>query len=191
MSQQELLKTVSAVLDGIGRPWFLTGSMASSLQGEPRATHDSDLVVWLTASDVTSLCDAFPWPRFLLEREAASQAVLHRSMVSLLELETGLKVDFWIVPDEPFDRSRMERRQRVRVADFDLWVSSPEDTLVAKLRWAALAGGSEKQFRDALRIYEVQGSALDQGYLDRWAEALGLMEAMARIRREAAPASPS
>jgi hypothetical protein len=33
-------------------------------------------------------------------------------------------------------------------------VSTPEDTILAKLRWANLSGGSEKQFTDALRVYE-------------------------------------
>jgi len=39
--------------------------------------------------------------------------------------------------------------------DTEIWVSSPEDTILAKLRWANLSGGSEKQFIDALRVYEV------------------------------------
>jgi hypothetical protein len=28
-------------------------------------------------------------------------------------------------------------------------------TILMKLRWAALSGGSERQFTDALRVYEV------------------------------------
>ena len=45
MSQQELLKLVIARLHEAGIEYMLTGSLASSLQGEPRATHDIDLVV--------------------------------------------------------------------------------------------------------------------------------------------------
>lgn len=33
-------------------------------------------------------------------------------------------------------------------------LSTLEDTILAKLRWANLSGGSEKQFTDALRVYE-------------------------------------
>jgi hypothetical protein len=34
----------------------------------------------------------------------------------------------------------------------EMQVSSPEDTILAKLRWAKLLGGSEKQITDALRV---------------------------------------
>jgi hypothetical protein len=42
-----------------------------------------------------------------------------------------------------------------------IWVSSPEDTILAKLRWADISGGSEKQFTDALRVFEVQQGNVD------------------------------
>jgi hypothetical protein len=65
--------------------------------------------------------------------------------------------------------------------------SRPEDTILMKLRWAAMLGGSEKQFTDALRVYEVQHGRLDERYLDRWAATLDVREAMARLRAEARP----
>ena len=45
MPQQALLKRIVEALDGAGSPYMLTGSLASSLQGEPRASHDIDLVI--------------------------------------------------------------------------------------------------------------------------------------------------
>ena len=56
-----------------------------------------------------------------------------------------------------------------------------------KLRWAAILGGSEKQFVDALRVYEVQHGRLDEAHLDRWAAALDVHDALARLRSEARP----
>ena len=43
MSQQELLTDVIQTLQGLGIEFMLSGSHASSLQGEARATHDIDL----------------------------------------------------------------------------------------------------------------------------------------------------
>ena len=68
-----------------------------------------------------------------------------------------------------------------------LRVSCPEDTILMKLRWAELSGGSEKQFGDALRVYEVQHGILDQAYLDAWAVRLGVTASLARLRLEAKP----
>jgi hypothetical protein len=50
MSQSELLKKTIAALEAANTPYMLTGSFASSLQGEPRLTHDIDLVVAITPS---------------------------------------------------------------------------------------------------------------------------------------------
>ena len=64
MSQQALLKRVVEALDGAGIPYMLTGSLASSLQGEPRASHDIDLVISITAGDVNDLLEALlDWVR--------------------------------------------------------------------------------------------------------------------------------
>jgi hypothetical protein len=37
-----------------------------------------------------------------------------------------------------------------------------------KLKWAKLSGGSEKQFTDALRVYEIQYVNLDLSYMETW-----------------------
>lgn len=44
MSQQELLVKVTQVLNELGIDYMITGSMASNMQGEPRLTHDIDIV---------------------------------------------------------------------------------------------------------------------------------------------------
>ncbi|MFB0554036.1 MAG: hypothetical protein ACETWQ_12085, partial [Phycisphaerae bacterium] len=60
-----------------------------------------------------------------------------------------------------------------------------EDTILAKLRWAKLCGGSEKQFTDALRVYEVQYGKLDLDYIEHWAEELDVKSLWKRITDEA------
>ena len=59
MSQQKLLARVAAALRALDIGFMLTGSLASSLQGEPRSTHDIDLVVELSAGDVAKLLAEF------------------------------------------------------------------------------------------------------------------------------------
>jgi hypothetical protein len=101
----------------------------------------------------------------------------------------GDKIDFWLLTDEPFDRSRFARKRRVRLFDFEIPVSTPEDTILAKLRWAHLQGGSVKQETDALRVYELQSNLLDLAYIDRWAAELGVVEEWSRLIAAAKTAS--
>ena len=94
----------------------------------------------------------------------------------------GDKIDFWMLTGEPFDQSRFSRKYAEDIMGFRIQVSSPEDTILAKLRWAQLSGGSEKQFADALRVYEVQYGKLDLDYLANWAETLNVKSALKRLQ---------
>ena len=166
---------------------MLTGSFASSIQGEPRSTHDIDLVVALTPSDADRLVGVFPDPEFYLSPQAVREAIEQRWMFNLLERKSGGNVDFWILTDHPFDTSRFARKRQVKAWGLTLKVSTPEDTILAKLRWAEESGGSEKQFTDALPIYEVQYPLLDMAYLDDWARRLGVTAFWERLKSEASP----
>ena len=143
MSQQELLKKVVRVLDQTGIPYMITGSMVSSLQGEPRSTHDIDMVVALRKPVVKKWAEAFPPPDFYLDESSILDAITRQGMFNLLDVTSGDKVDFWIVTDDPFDRSRFSRKVTEECMGVQLQVSSPEDTILVKLRWAQLSGGSE------------------------------------------------
>ncbi len=164
---------------------MVTGSIASSLLGEPRSTHDVDLVVALQQANVPALLQAFTAPDFYLSPESIHEALDHQSMFNLLDVVHGDKVDFWILTPEPFDLARFQRRQRRSFEDLEINLSSAEDTILAKLRWCRLSGGSEKQFRDALRVYEVQYGALDLHYLQDWVRRLQVEPLWQRIQTEA------
>jgi hypothetical protein len=185
MSQPELLRRVVQVLDAAHVAYMLTGSLASSAQGEPRSSHDIDLVVVLTEADAPRIVDAFPAPEFYVSLDAALDAIRRGSMFNLLWIDTGDKVDFWLLTSDPFDQSRFHRRSLQPLLGEKFYVSSPEDTILMKLRWCQKAGGSEKQFTDALRVYEVQRNGLDENYLDDWAATLGIVELLIKLRENA------
>lgn len=187
MSQQELLKKVVRVLDDAKIEYMLTGSIVSSLQGEPRSTHDIDIIVALDQTSVNALIEAFPPPDYYLIRESILDAIALHGMFNLTNVNTGDKVDFWLLEDKAFDRSRFARKYVEYVLGANITVSSPEDTILAKLKWAKLSGGSEKQFTDALRVYEVQQANLDFNYLRYWAKELGVEEMLQKLQDEAEP----
>jgi hypothetical protein len=185
MSQQELLKRVIEVLEAAGVEYMATGSIVSSAQGEPRATHDIDLVVVLSLRGADQLAKAFPPPDFYLDPVTVKEAIQRKDMFNLLDITGGDKVDFWALRDDPFDRSSFSRKYAENVGGIKLVMSRPEDTILQKLRWSEMSGGSEKQFRDALRVYEVQFKLLDLNYMEHWAAILGVREIWERLKSEA------
>lgn len=176
MSQQELLTHAISILEDCDVPYFVTGSLASAFHGEPRSSHDIDLVVDLSPRFIDRLCSEFPAPRYYLSRIAIDDALRHRSMFNLTEIETGDKLDFWLHKGTPFDESRFARRELREFWGAMVWFQSAEDTILAKLDWARECGGSTKQMSDIRGILREQGSELDRHYVDFWASRLELVE---------------
>lgn len=186
MSQADLLIDVIGALESEDVDYMLTGSLVSSLQGEPRATHDIDLVIEVDPHAVEVLARVFAAPRFYLDETAASAALAEGGHFNLLDTSTGDKVDFWALTAEPFDESRFRRRIRADIFGTTVSVSAPEDTILMKLRWSAASGGSERHLNDAIGVYELQAGALDEDYLDSWAARLGIERELATVRNRSA-----
>lgn len=187
MLQPKLLKKVLVLLEENHIDYMITGSLASSMQGEPRATHDVDILVNITHSAIPSLINTFIPPDYYISESAIEDAIVRKSMFNLLDTTEGDKVDFWILTDDTFDQSRFARKYEEKISGLSMKVSRPEDTILMKLRWANLSGGSEKQFTDALRVYEVQFGNLDLNYIESWTEHLQVEGLWVRLQQEALP----
>ena len=175
-------------LDQCGLRYVVGGSLASSVSGEPRSTLDVDLVVAISAADVDSLVAALG-DDFYADAEAVQRAVRQRSSVNVFHRATSTKVDLFVLGGSPLDEQALNRRVRLQVAtdpDRFLYVYTPEDTLLQKLRWYRLGGEvSDRQWRDVLGIVAVQGRALDDSYLRSGADLLAVTDLLDRALREA------
>ena len=89
----------------------------------------------IDASQVDTFVQAFPTDRFYLDPDDVRATISGGRMFNLIDTLSGDKVDFWVSRKDSFDNSRFSRRQRTSVLGNDIWVSSPEDTILAKLRW--------------------------------------------------------
>jgi hypothetical protein len=146
------------------------------MQGEPRLTHDIDCIISCSAAVAAPLQAEFPGPRFYCDETSVHAAVRDNGMFNLIDSTSGDKIDFWILTDTPFDTCRFSRRISAAVFSESAWISTPEDTILAKLNWAKISGGSEKQAADALRVYQTNRDALDRRYLAGWVLQLGIRE---------------
>ena len=65
------------------------------------------------------------------------------------------------------------------------------DVILLKLEWYRLGGeASETQWNDVLGVLAVQAPNLDNAYLDRWAEHLGVRDLLDRARQDSASGAP-
>ena len=66
MPEPDRIELFVARLAEVGARYLVTGSAAARLYGEPRATHDIDLVVELSAAHRDALPTSFPAGEFYL-----------------------------------------------------------------------------------------------------------------------------
>ena len=172
MTVAALLRVVTDLLDASQIRYMVVGSFASSLHGEPRTTHDLDIVIDPTRDQLEELLRRIP-ESYYVDGDVAREALARRSMFNVIDPDTAWKVDLIVRKARPFSIGELARRGRATIDGVDVFVASPEDTAIAKLEWAK-EGGSDRQIEDVQRLLAVQQGNLDDDYLATWVRELGL-----------------
>lgn len=181
MSLGEFLGRLARALDRAAVDYMFCGSVASTYHGIPRTTQDIDLVVALRPGDLRRLLEVLPEAEYYISEEAARSAIRSRGQFNVIDLATGWKADLIVRKARRFSAEEFGRRVRAGVMGAEVWIASAEDTILAKLEWAARGGGSERQLRDVRGIVAMQRAALDWEYMSRWGDVLGIDEAVAAL----------
>ena len=192
--QTEVTLLVVKAFDSLRIPYFLGGSMASSVHGIYRATADADFVAAVRPHHAEPLARLLH-PAFYADVEAIRTAASSSRSFNVIHLDSILKVDVFVARADPFHLMQMRRRVLQATGpdgQTSIYVASPEDTVLAKLQWYRDGGGvSDRQWNDVLGVLKVQGSALDCAYLREWADQLGLTDLLQRAMDAAGLPPPS
>jgi len=179
----EVAAVVAGALEDVGARYAIAGSLASGVVGEPRSTIDVDIVVELESHQVDALAERLS-TRFYVPVGLIRRAVQERSSANVIDTLTSLKVDLFMAGGTPLDRDALDRRVATVSADVarPLFVHTPEDVLLQKLRWYRKGGEvSDRQWRDVIGIVRVQGARLDRSYLTYGAALLGVTDLLERV----------
>lgn len=171
----ELAAQLHVVFEAADIPYFVTGGMAAIAYGDPRTTRDLDVVIRLPRAAITELQSVLEAAGFYV---AGIDDVVSGRMSSLqiTHIETISRADLMISNDSDYANQQFMRRRLYPFPDqSEVYLASPEDIIVSKLRWG-LKSESEKQRRDVLAIFKVQQDALDYRYLYQWAAEFGLVQ---------------
>ncbi len=183
-----ITQIVAHVLESLEIRYIIGGSLASSLHGIPRATHDVDLVAEIATHHIPDLVDALH-TTFYIDTEMIREAIRYQRSFNLIHLETMFKIDVFILKSDAISQEEMARRQSYQLsanAEETLFLTSAEDIILHKLIWYQLGGQvSERQWTDVRGVLQVQQQDLDYAYLERVAEQRNVLSLLQQAIAEA------
>lgn len=182
MTAAQFLSRLVAMLDAAGIRHMLAGSFASAFHGTPRATQDIDLVIDATRVALDVFVTQAAAAGYYVDADGAREALRQRRQFNIIDARSGWKADLVVRKERLFSREEFGRRVPATVLGVALFVASAEDTILAKLEWAARTD-SERQLMDVAGILRVKRAALDRDYIDRWARALGVVDLWQRVSK--------
>lgn len=173
-SMIDVFFTVIQKLEFENIPYMVVGSVASMVYGEPRMTHDMDLVLDILPDNVEKLETLFPIEEFYCPPLAVLQSeVIHRGQFNLIHQGTGIKIDIIIRKNTEHAREEFKRRQKVPFwQGSEVYLATPEDVILKKLCFFR-EGGSEKHLKD-IRGILAESKNIDKKYLQEWIGRLNL-----------------
>jgi hypothetical protein len=179
---------VSSALERLKVPYFIGGSLASTLYGMVRTSQDVDIIAGLRPEHVRALIAALQ-DEFYMDNEMIAKAVSQYSSFNIIHRESMFKVDVFIPRQRPFVKKQFARARLETLSsepEIRALVATAEDTVLAKLEWFRMSGETtERQWRDVLGVLKVQAGALDLDYLHSTAMELDVEDLLERALKEA------
>lgn len=189
----EIMLSARHAFEELRVPYYLGGSIASSLHGMQQLAQDIDLVVDLGEQTLPSLF-ALLQQHYLFDEGETRKAVRARTSFPLIHLDSLMKVDVVLPKHEAFDTfmSKLIRGYTLdeRYPPFQL--ASATEMLLFKLQRYQRDEQSrtdgmqdDAEWNDILGMLKVQGPDLDLPLLEEWAGALGMTDTWRRALMDA------
>ena len=180
----QITRSLTAIFEKLKIPYYVVGSLASSLHGIPRATADVDLKADIKEQHLHSLFHSIQ-NDFYMDKDIIRRAVLDRSSFNIIHLSTMFKIDVFLSKNDDRSRDEMSRREKYQVTEEkgqDLYLASAEDIILSKLQWYKEGGCvSERQWNDVKGVLRIVGKKLDFIYLRDRAKKRGLKSLLDKV----------
>lgn len=158
------------MLEGMEIPYMLTGSLALNIYTMPRATRDIDFIIEIKQKDVKRFTDALKDNYYYYE-PAILEEIRRQGMFNIIHLVSSYKIDLIVRSADAFEVAKFRNRRMIDYLGNSLFVISPEDLIISKLRWIQ-STESELHKRDISNLLKYP--QLDMDYIIEWCKQLKL-----------------
>ena len=174
MPEHNLFQIFTNPLNRTGIRYMVTGAVASIIYGQPRLTHDIDLVIELKTGDSERLLQAFSPEEFYCPPTETINLEANRPFhghFNIIHHKTGFKADFYPLGQDELHEWGMANRKKIEIEGEPFWVAAPEYVILRKLQYYR-EGRSEKHLQDIASILKFSYDQIDfqqlQDRIDRY-----------------------
>ncbi|NUN09491.1 MAG: hypothetical protein HUU54_09980 [Ignavibacteriaceae bacterium] len=171
------------ILNSLNIKYCVTGSIASIIYGEPRLTHDIDIIVLLRPQDINNLEIGFPKKDFyippgeILELERRRQV---RGHFNIIHHRTGFKADIYLCGTDEFMLWAITNNRSYEIGKITINLAPPEYVIIKKLEFFR-ESESSKHLTDIRSILANQDQLINKEMLDELIQERNLNKEFAAV----------
>ena len=169
MQDLNLFSLYTEILNKNEIDYLVTGSVASILYGEPRLTHDIDLVLNLSDNQVDLFIAAFPSNQFYCPPKEVIKIELNRNLrghLNIIHQETGYKADIYFREKDDLMVWAFKNRQIIKIYGSSISIAPPEYVIIKKLEFYK-EGKAQKHLIDIQGILSNSKDMIDFKFLEK------------------------
>jgi hypothetical protein len=170
-------------LNQLDAKYMVSGSVAGIAYGEPRLTHDIDVVIELDRTFAGLLVLHFPPPEFYCPPSEIIRLELDRECgghFNIIHQPSGFKADIYPVGHDSFSAWGLARCRKFTIQGSIMTLAPPEYVIIRKLEYFR-EGGSEKHLRDIRGILRVSRALIDLNELEKLIQTRHLEPSWQRV----------
>lgn len=161
---KELYQHIVGFLEALHATYLIVGGMATGVLGEPRLTHDVDIIADVGGMKLAGFLQKAKEAGFLFKDARVHSDVQQKGTFRLQYQKSWVDI---IVASTELEQSAFQRAKRVKVLGIEASFPSPEDFILLKL-----IPGRPKDLLDVESVILRNRDRLDRAYLERWAQQL-------------------
>ena len=158
--------------------YAVTGSVASIIYGEPRMTHDIDIVIEINVNSIGNFIKAFPSGEFYCPpMEILKIEILRtsRGHCNIIHNETGFKADIYFAGSDGFQKWAVASARNFDLNDSIISIAPPEYVIIKKLEFYK-EGNAQKHIDDIKSIVFNSRELIDFSLLEKYIKEFGLLK---------------
>jgi hypothetical protein len=177
MQNLNLFEIFIGLLNQSGINYFTTGSVASIVYGEPRLTHDIDLVISLSKTQLDQLIDLFPPGEFYVPPKEILITEMNRDSrghFNVIHNKTGFKADFYMTGKDQLAIWAMSNVKKIEFDQIYINVAPIEYVIVKKLEFYK-EGKSDKHITDTIGMINNSYDMINTEILEKYCDSESLI----------------